>query len=366
MYNQTPMHILVADSDPARGHALAEALSASHETIQAIALHPDHLIPRMREQGPAVAVVDTSLLGLAEAIRSEFHHAPLVLLSPRVDDAQVEAAVRLNATAVLRSPCEPQALLRTLQKPVPATEFRGHCRGVPSAMLLGLHCSSGSDGVLHFSSPHGHRGAIHLEGGQPVHASCQDLSGPDAVRSILSWEDAIATWIPGRTGCARTIIGRWEGLLESPSLAPSAASDEMIPLAYPDVMEKLARLAHTPDILGAFLLRNAEVVTGRCSTVIDEGIAGRALCRMAHVYHDIEGQLQENVSTEVQATVGSLRLVVDQIGPDSMGFQVGVIVRQASPVCKSLRRLLRQIDRSFRKSVETPGGGATGPVGMHM
>lgn len=364
MYNQNPMHILVADSDPARGHALADALSASHEAIVAVAIHPDHVIPRMREQGPTVAVIDTSLLGLAEAIRGEFHHAPLVLLSPRVDDAQVEAAVRLHASAVLRNPCEPAALLRTLQQPIPASEFRGHCRGVPSAMLLGLHCSSGSDGVLHFSSPHGLRGAVHLEGGQPVHASCGDMNGPDAVRSILSWEDSLTTWIPGRTGCARTIIGRWEGLLESPSLAPQGANDEMIPLAYPDVMEKLARLAHTPDILGAFLLRNAEVVTGRCSNLIDEGIAGRALCRMAHVYHDIEGQLQENVSTEVQATVGSLRLVVDQIGPDSMGFQVGVIVRQASPVCKSLRRLLRQIDRSFRKSVEGQVPGA--PVGARM
>jgi CheY-like chemotaxis protein len=353
MYTQNPMHIVIADSDPGRAHALADALGAAHEGVRAMALHPDLIIPRCREALPSLAIVDTSLLGLADAIRMEFHQIPLVLMSTRVDEAQIESAVRLRATAVFRNPCEPAALLRVLAQPVPSHDFRGHCRGVPSSMLLALHCSSGSDGVLHFVAPHGMRGAIHLESGQPIHATCGDLIGPDAVRVLLSWEEAFATWLPGRTGCARTIIGRWEGVLESPSLTPPGTSDEMIPLAYPDVMEKLSRLAHTPDILGAFLLRNAEVVTGRCSPAIDEGIAGRALCRLAHVYYDVESQLQENDDSEVQATIGSLRLVVDRIGPDAMGFQVGVIVKQASPVCKSLRRLLRQIDRSFRKSMES-------------
>ena len=47
-----------------------------------------------------------------------------------------------------------------------------------------------------------------------------------------------------------------------------------------------------------------------------------------------------------------MRLVVDSLGPRDLRYQVGVVVRQASPVCKSLRRLLRQIDRSFERSMK--------------
>ena len=106
-------------------------------------------------------------------------------------------------------------------------------------------------------------------------------------------------------------------------------------------------------------------MTGRTSSQIDEGIAGRALCRLAHVYHDVDCQQGEAGGTEVQATIGNLRLVVDQIGPDAMGFQVGVIVRQASPVCKSLRRLFRQIDRSFRKQIDSHSGMGMGMGGSY-
>ena len=58
--------------------------------------------------------------------------------------------------------------------------------------------------------------------------------------------------------------------------------------------------------------------------------------------------------------LGTVRLVVDRLGPKEMGYQVGVVVRQASPVCKSLRRLLRQIDRSFSRALAK---GANGPGG---
>lgn len=121
----------------------------------------------------------------------------------------------------------------------------------------------------------------------------------------------------------------------------------MVALAHPEVVEKRARLAQTPDVLGAFLLRHAEIITGRCVPALDEQLAARALCRLAHVFFDVEAQPQSAADGEIQAVIGDVRLVLDRIGPREAGFQVGVVVRQAAPVCKSLRRLLRQIDSSF-------------------
>jgi hypothetical protein len=126
--------------------------------------------------------------------------------------------------------------------------------------------------------------------------------------------------------------------------------DRVVAVAYPDVVEKLARLAQTPDVLGAFLLRHAEVVAGRCVPGLDEQLAGRSLCRLAHVFYDVEAQPSSGASGEIQAVIGDLRLVLDRTGPTGAGFQVGVVVRQAAPVCKSLRRLLRQIDAAFARS----------------
>jgi hypothetical protein len=73
------------------------------------------------------------------------------------------------------------------------------------------------------------------------------------------------------------------------------------------------------------------------------------------VFLAMEDQQGERSGTEIQATVGEHRLVVDRIGPSRLGFQIGVVVRQATPVCKSLRRLLRQLDRNFRRLLSDRG-----------
>ncbi|MEE9384495.1 MAG: DUF4388 domain-containing protein [Nannocystaceae bacterium] len=353
MPTQSLLHVLIICPDPAESEATANALNAETQTIHATYVCDANDLRAALTQGtPHVVLGDLRLTSLLEELRSEYPNLPIFAVTRRTDDAQVEAAVQLRVSAVLRAPVEATDVLRALNAPATAVEFLGHCRGVPAAMLLSLHCEARNAGVLHFRHlSDGRIGSIHLESGQPVHASSNGQVGADAVREVLGWQESTVTWVPGSSDCARTIVGRWEGLLRnSPSQGTSDAR-HTVPVAFPEVMEKLARLAQTPDILGAYLLQNAEVITGRCTPILDESVMGRALCRLAHVFHDVEGQ-SDDPGTEIQATVGQLRLVVDRIGPRSVGFQVGVIVRQASPVCKSLRRLLRQIDRSFNKAMK--------------
>ncbi len=348
------MKILIVAPNAARSEALAMSLMSVGETVLAdYTDQVDVISAQIELKRPTVLLVDADVAHVLSQIRRSNPDLPIVLSSARVDDRQIDDAVRHGVRGIVRTPCEPLAMLSVLSSPEPLAEFKGHSAGVKTAVMLGLYCTAGYEGVLHLRSSEGKSGSIHLESGQPVHASCGEFTGPDAVKDMLNWEGATATWLSGQTGCARTIIGRWEGLLDGVPEAGHATPDHLVPLAYPDVMEKLARLAQTPDILGAFLLRNAEVVTGRCVAHLDEAVVGRALCRLAHVFHDVEQQHSEEISGEIQATVGAQRLVVDRLGPPQLGFQVGVVVRQASPVCKSLRRLLRQIDRSFRKQMRT-------------
>lgn len=349
---QSRLHLLMICSDPAEGEALVRAVHAETDTISAASVSTPEQLSHIMSQGmPHVVLGDLQMLTVLEELRSNCPNLPILGVTRRTDEQHVDAVVRLRMSAILRAPVEPSDLLRVLNAPSPSSEFVGHCRGISAAMLLSLHCQARNEGVLHFRhASDGRIGSIHIESGQPVHACSNGQVGAPVVRELLNWQESTVTWVPGSSDCARTIVGRWEGLLQHGGGRQDGQARYTVPVAFPEVMEKLARLAQTPDILGAYLLQNAEVVTGRCVSGLDEAVMGRALCRLAHVFHDVEAQA-EDPGSEIQATVGQLRLVVDRIGPASVGFQVGVIVRQASPVCKSLRRLLRQIDRSFVKAM---------------
>jgi hypothetical protein len=298
---------------------------------------------------------------LVGEIEHRFPGLPLIVHTARLDDTKVAAACHFGAAAVLVRPFTAVQLARVLRLPASDAGFSGTTTGVPTAALLTLHCAAGDDGVLHLRCAgtkvrDERNGSIYLDAGQPVHATAGVLAGSEAVHAMLGWVDAEATWLPGYARCARTIIGRWEGLmtraLPDRQLDDAAAIDAMVGVAYPDVVEKLSRLTQTPDVLGAFLLRHAEVITGRCMPDVDEALASRALCRLAHVFFDVDAQPHEDAGREIQAIVGTMRLVLDRVGPREAGFQVGVLVRQAAPVCKSLRRLLRQVDTAFDRAIE--------------
>lgn len=347
----SPLTLLIAAHESSHREVLAEMIQM---------LRPDVLIEQFDVEGreeEAVGVVDVAMVvettpdkigELSAQVRARHGDAALVIIAPRFDERAISVAAQVEASAIVASPCEPVALARAIEAQERTVRFSGRCAGVETGQLLRLHAAASSDGILHLASD-GRQGAIHFEDGQPVHAYCGESVGADAVRELLAWTGAKVSWMTGRSGSARTILGRIEGLLER-DLGGEPVQLE-VDEAPRVVLDKLERLSQTQDILGAYLLRNTEIITGHTDASLDAVIIGRALSRLARVFHDLEEQQGDLAGTEIQATVGEHRLVVDRLGPTRLGFQVGVVVRQATPVCKSLRRLLRQIDRSFRKSL---------------
>ncbi|MCA9683209.1 MAG: DUF4388 domain-containing protein [Myxococcales bacterium] len=352
--------VLVAAPEPAQSKVLAEMLRALRPGLRTVDLESS------AEATPTMAMVlelpGSNLGKLSAQVRDRHPNLAIAVISPTFDDETIEAAAKVGAAAIIPSPCESSALTQVLRAHERKVTFAGRVSGIETGELLRLHAISGSDGVLVLEGAAG-SGAIHLEGGQPVHARVADLRGAEAVVALLTWTDARATWIAGRSGCARTIVGRIQGLLERGEGAGEPSVDRAAVEALGDVVEKLERLSQTPDILAAYLLRNAEVLTGHVDAELDSALVGRALSRLALVFHDMEEQQGDGAGSEIQATVGEYRLVVDRLGPSRLGYQIGVVVRQATPVCKSLRRLIRQIDRSFRRSLAQGGqahGGSSG------
>lgn len=355
--------ILVVDPDPAvlrRLGADAARLTGSDGALAEVLPAGDlaTAVARLGSEPVDAVVCDMGLseddaTELVGEVERQYPGLVVIATAERANESDVARACHLGAAGLVVKPYGLSQIVAMLDAPATDAGFSGTCAGVPTALLLTLHCHNGGDGVLHLYCPSTstrpeRRGSVHVSGGQPVHATTGALVGAEAVHAMLGWPDAEATWLPGSTHCARTIVGRWEGLVaraaatDDPTQAPEAVA-----VAYPEVIEKLSRLAQTPDVLGAFLLRHAETVAGRCVPGIDPQLAARSLRRLAHVYHDVEAQPASEEGHEIQAIVGGMRLVLDRVGPPEVGYQVGVLVRQAAPVCKSLRRLLRQIDRAF-------------------
>jgi hypothetical protein len=344
----TPLTVLIAAHEPSQSTALADMVRSIRPGVRTSQFSRG--AEDVHDGANVAMVVETAgpdVGELSARVRAAHPDLPIVVIAPRFDERAIEVAAGVEASAIVASPCEPGVLLRVLDDHERRIRFAGRCRGLETAALLELLAAGSHNGVLHLASAAG-SGAIHLEGGQPIHAHTASLRGSDAVREMFDWTDAKVTWLAGRSASARTITERIEALVEREVAERPSSLEVDYP---PDVIDKLERLAQTPDILAAYLLRNNEVITGRNSSDLDELVIGRALSRLSQVFHDMEEQQGDGAGSEIQATVGDHRLVVDRLGPSRLGFQIGVVVRQATPVCKSLRRLLRQIDRSFRKSL---------------
>jgi hypothetical protein len=341
----TPLILMIAADDPTQAAALGEMLHHIRPDLHICTfISPSTLEPDL---AMVVEQVGEEIGTLSARVRAAHPGVNLVMIAPRFDERAIAAAACVNAAAIIPSPCESAALIRVIKSQQRKVRFPGRCGAVDTGELLRLHVAGSSNGVLHLGGG-GRMGAIHLEDGQPVHAHCGELRGSEAVRELLRWRSVDATWIEGRSGSTRTIVGRIEGLLER-DLDDDPTDYVSVEEAPREVIERLDHLASIEDILGVYLLRNTEIVNGRSDSSLDDVLISRALTGLARVFMAMEDQQGERSGTEIQATVGEHRLVIDRLGPSRLGFQIGVVVRQATPVCKSLRRLLRQLDRNFRR-----------------
>jgi hypothetical protein len=347
----TPLTLMIAADDPTQAAALKEMLHHIRPDLHVTSFSQSFDGGSDLGGEPDLAMVVEQLgeeVGqLSARVRAAHPGVSLVIIAPRFDERAIAAAARVGAAAIIPSPCESAALIRVIKSQQRKVRFPGRCGSVDTGELLRLHVAAASNGVLHLGGG-GRMGGIHLEDGQPVHAHCGDLRGSEAVRELLRWRGVDATWIDGRSGSTRTIVGRVEGLLER-ELDDDPTDYVSVEEAPREVIERLDHLASIEDILGVYLLRNTEIVNGRSDSSLDDVLISRALTGLARVFLAMEDQQGERSGTEIQATVGDHRLVIDRLGPARLGFQIGVVVRQATPVCKSLRRLLRQLDRNFRR-----------------
>lgn len=362
--------LLIAAREPSQGKALAEILTQ---------LRPDAAVYQLgapdSPASPTLGIVAgegaEAVRTQAAGLRADHPRLALIVIAPAFDEATLAAAAEFDAKGLIQSPCDIEPLLELIASQERKLRFLGRSAELETDELLRLHARARSTGVLYFVSSAG-TGRIHLADGHPVDARCGERTGASAVEELLAWTDAKLTWMAGHSAKHRSIIARLDDMLSRDS-GPSGEL-AVVHEAPREVLAKLAKLAKLDDIVGAYLLRESEILVGHSEATVDELVLGRALTRLSLVLHDMETIQGEHAGPEIQAVMGDHRLVVDRIGPSRFGFQVGVVVKQGMPVCKSLRRLIRQMDRSFRRSLSArarrqgsspPGGPARSAAALN-
>ncbi len=387
---EKPMHpsLLIVRSDLSDLPRLQSELARAQDPLRLVGASDPSSPPCACEGEWVGAVIDLDApeeqgRQITAAVRAKCAGVPVFGSSVEPTPEVLGRAARMELAGLVPWPCTAADLRRLGQVSHPDPAPSGRCAGIDSARLVALHAQAREDGVLVFWRPvaPGENmtvGSVHLESGQVVHAAVDGHVGVDAAREILSWSDAQVCWLPGRTGASRTIVGHWTGLLHKAANEGQPASDALeqaISIAYPEVVEKLSRLSHTPQVVAAFLLRHGEILSGAALPDLDEGALRHAASSLSRVLADMvtaapepdagtgamlrgPSAIQADTAREIQAIAAGVRIVVDRIGPEEAGFQAAVAVYQAAPVSKSLRRLIRQIDRAFHKAIARARGGA--------
>ncbi len=324
--------------------------------------------------GPAggegtLAFVDLDAPGAADVVARLRAGAPGMVVigtAARPRGRVLLDAARLRLDGVMSRPVDPVVVERLARRAAERPQAAGSCDGLDSAQVLAMYLRAGEDGVLVFwrdGAPEGADfGCFHVEGGQVIHAVAGRRVGADAAREILAWEGARVRWLPGRTGAPRTILGRHLGLFaptepaRSPTRGGAGELAELLSVAFPHVVAKMAKIAAMPQVVGAFLLEHGEVTHGAATAGLDEGALRRAVEAAAATLGEITAATPlaegEPAPSEIQATAAGIRIIVDRVGPPEAGVQAGVAVYQAASISKSLRRLIRQVDRAFARAVE--------------
>lgn len=107
--------------------------------------------------------------------------------------------------------------------------FQGTLRDLHITDIVQIKCMSGTTSVLEFNSPEGHKGIIHFQRGQIIHASVEGQEGIPAFNRIVRWKGGSFSEMVAIGQARRTIECEWQSLLmDAVREADEATADETL------------------------------------------------------------------------------------------------------------------------------------------
>lgn len=203
-----PSTVLIIDTDEAHARSLARALSAAgFDTVTSKTPVRAMSILELGQVDALIVDVERSYLdgrSLIETVCASMNDVRVVAMGETVEKARSNGASR--ADLFLEKPVDPKRVVDFLKTRCGrAAGFSATVERVDILDFLQFLILTGDRHALEIQSGEGVRGEIFVDGGNVVHAECQDRAGEDAVYACLCLRNGRLRSRPGGNPGNRTI-----------------------------------------------------------------------------------------------------------------------------------------------------------------
>jgi len=214
----TRYSILIADDDPNTLQLLTGLLNSNGFQVTAASSGAEAL-KIYEQETPDIVLADLVMpemngIQLLGELKKYDPLAKVVIITAYSDKDNVARAFRLGALEFLEKPLDPHFLVSKLQDLLAREDraLEGNLEMMSLASIIQINCEERNLAQL-ILNHQGKGGTIFFKEGAMTHAEAGDLSGDEAIYSLLSWDNGSFRLKIGAEPANRTIHKGWSGLL---------------------------------------------------------------------------------------------------------------------------------------------------------
>lgn len=214
----TQYSILIADDDPSTLQLLTDLLKSNGFQVTATSSGTEAL-KIYKQEAPDIVLADLAMpemngLQLLGELKEYDPLAKVVIITAYSDKDTIARAFRLGALEFLEKPLDPQLLVSKLLDLLAREDraLEGDLQMMSLASIIQINCEERNQAQLTLNYQ-GKVGVIFFKDGGMIHAETGDLSGDEAIYSLLSWENGSFRLKMGAEPANQTIHKGWSSLL---------------------------------------------------------------------------------------------------------------------------------------------------------
>ena len=214
----TQYSILIADDDPSTLQLMTDLLKSNGFQVTATSSGTEAL-KIYKQEVPDIVLADLAMpemngLQLLGELKEYDPLAKVVIITAYSDKDTIARAFRLGALEFLEKPLDPQLLVSKLLDLLAREDrsLEGDLQMMSLPSIIQINCEERNQAQLTLNYQ-GKVGVIFFNDGGMTHAETGDLSGDEAIYSLLSWENGSFRLKMGAEPAKLTIDKGWSSLL---------------------------------------------------------------------------------------------------------------------------------------------------------
>ena len=210
--------VLFADSEQDASRYFAGVLKANGFNAESTTSGANAL-NRFKSQLPDLVIADLILadmdgMTLLEDLKTFDPNAKVILTTENASKDLITRAFRMGVLDVFEKPIDAEFLITKVRDLLARADraLEGNLRMMSLASIIQINCEERNRAQLSLNHQ-GKTGEIFFDNGEIIHAETTNLTGEEAIYSLLSWDNGNFKLKMGATPPLKTITNNWSGLL---------------------------------------------------------------------------------------------------------------------------------------------------------